>query len=313
MHYRSDWPEIGLSSAISEQAQLPVPVGRQSDWIEESRADEFILRWVFSQDKFESQLYDFPIWNFRLESDDTGRGILHPQDSRLGAAAASAIGGLIASPRLAPSYLFSRVVKPEPLYATLLEWGFQEVEMRCIYRTQVGVLAGKQSAPDESIRFASLAEIAQDQRGCFREQIFELCAEAFRQGYSRHFTDPFLWARRPGLAYIVAAMNLNFERLDPDAFLLAVDGNSRLCGFSVVGKKPGLTSQTYTQLLSAVRTSHQDRRVYQGMTQFLVERLPRDAVLLNATHAGNTAMRNAYERSGRAHLADTVVMRRIIE
>jgi hypothetical protein len=289
-----------------------VPAGRESGWIDESCADELLLRWVFSRDEFESHLYDFPIWNFRVETDWPANGPLHPDD--LKHAMASSIGRLIAAPRLTPSYLFSRVVQSEPLYGMLLECGFQQVEARRIYRTRVGELANEQAATDESILFTSLDRIARERRGFLREQMLSLCEEAFgEKGYSRHFADPFLSARTPGRAYIVAAMRLNFERMSPDAFLLALEQCSLLCGFSVFGKKAGRDSEIFTQMLSAVRNDYQGRQVYQGMTRLLIESLPRDAILLNTTHAGNTAMLAAYEHSGRVHLADTVVLRRVIQ
>lgn len=109
-------------------------------------------------------------------------------------------------------------------------------------------------------------------------------------------------------------MELNFERLDAESFLLAVErGSARVCGFSVVGKKAGLSSNMYTQLLSAVRKEYQGRDIYLGLTRRLVQRLPQDAVLLNATHAGNIAMQLVYQRSGRIHLADTIVVRRVLQ
>jgi hypothetical protein len=311
MHYRSDWPEASLSSAVSEQAQVSVPVGRECDWIQESRVGEFMLRWIFSNDPFESRLYDFPIWSFRLESDWAARSPECPPDMK--DAIASSLGQLMVKPRWTPSYLFSRTVESEPLYEALLECGFQRVETRRIYKTRIGDLAKEQAPPDEEITFASLAGIPQEQRGSLCEQMLALCEEAFgEKGYSRHFTDPFLSARKPGRAYIAAAMQLNFERVNPDAILYALDRDQRLCGFSVFGKKTGLASDTFTQLLSAVSRDYRGQKVYRGMTRLLIANLPQDAVLLNATHADNTAMQAAYERSGRVHLADTVVLRKVL-
>jgi hypothetical protein len=311
MHYRSDWPEAGLSSAISE-AQVAVPARRDSDWISESRAGEFLLRWVFSRDAFESRLYDFPIWSFRAESDWDSIRTVQPND--LKDAITSTIGPLLSLPRWKPSYLFSRVVRSEPLCAVLLECGFQQVESRRIYKTRIGDITKEQASSDETVVFASLSEIVQEQRASLREQMLALCEEAFGdKGYSRHFTDPFLSGRTPGRKYIVEAMQLNFERIVPESFLLALDKDSLLCGFSVLGNKPGLVSDTFTQLLSAVRKDYQGRQVYQGMTWLLLSSLAQDAILLNATHAGNIAMQAAYERSGRAHLADTVVLRRVLQ
>jgi hypothetical protein len=147
----------------------------------------------------------------------------------------------------------------------------------------------------------------------FRVQILEICREVFgEQGYSRHFTDAFLREKLPGSSYITAAMRLNFARLDPGSFLVALDAaHDRVCGFSVVGKKPGLIPSLYTQLLSAVRRDFQGREIYSGLSRMLVRKLPSEAMLLNVTHAGNHAIQAAYQRSGRVLLADTVIVRRV--
>jgi hypothetical protein len=82
-----------------------------------------------------------------------------------------------------------------------------------------------------------------------------------------------------------------------------------ICGFSVLGRKPGLGATTHTQLLSAARPSFQGRDIYLRITRVLAESLPADATLLNVTHASNMPMQMAYQRSGRKHLADTTAMR----
>ena len=145
--------------------------------------------------------------------------------------------------------------------------------------------------------------------------MLDICREAFgRKGFSRHFTDPFLLERRPGLDYILAAMQLNFDRLPPAGFLVALHGDAdRVAGFSVFGEKPGLTGATHTQLLSAVRADYRGRGVYGGLTRLLWQSLPRDATLLNVTHADNREMQSAYHKSGRVRLADTVILRRIFD
>ncbi len=214
------------------------------------------------------------------------------------------------------SYLFTRVVKSEALYRPLLESGFAQVEERRLYRTRIGdLLQGESSQPDSGPYFTSLAEAPRERYDSLRAQIFEICGEAFgKRGFSRHFTDSFLFERLPGHAYIKAAMELNFQRQQAASFLVAVDRSwDLLYGFSVLGRKHGLNCDIYTQLLSAVRTGHRDRNIYQGITRFLADRLPPDAILLNATHADNLPMQAAYQRSGRRHLADTVVMRRVFD
>lgn len=310
MRYRSDWPEIGLSSAINEEP--PARAATPPDWVHESRAGDLLLRWVASKDGFESRLYNFPIWNLHLELEHAGRDI--PDSGMLRTVITAEIERFAAAPPWGISYVFSRVVESEPLSRPLLECGFQEVERRRLYRTRVADIRVI-DCEGRSIRFVPLADIPPEQRRSCREQIFEICGEAFRdKGYSRHFADPFLSGRMPGRAYISAAMELNFERLPVESFLLSLASDAGcVCGFSVVGKKTGLTSSMYTQLLSAVRREYQGRDIYLGLTRLLVQKLPQDAVLLNATHAGNVAMQQAYQRSGRLHLADTVVLRRVFE
>ena len=107
-------------------------------------------------------------------------------------------------------------------------------------------------------------------------------------------------------------MKLNFEHVMPSHFLVAVDIRfDRVCGFSAVGRKPGLNEELYTQLLSAVRKTYRGRGIYRGLTGLLSQTLPHDVPLLNVTHTDNRAMQRAYQDSGRVHLADTVVLRRV--
>ena len=107
-------------------------------------------------------------------------------------------------------------------------------------------------------------------------------------------------------------MALNFENVTPEHFLLAFDtGASQVRGFSAVGKKPGLEGNTYTQLISAVSRDHHCQGIYLGLTALLAEIFAQDVRLLNVTHATNRDMGKAYKDSGRIHLADTVILRRV--
>ena len=169
------------------------------------------------------------------------------------------------------------------------------------------------SFAEDSIRFTSLAEISPEQHSCYHQQILKICREAFEgKGHSRHFIDPVLRERLPGVAYMLAIMNLNFEHIAPDHFLVAIDSCSDyVCGFSVVGKKIGFKEDVYTQLLSAVRKTYRSQGIYRRLTHILSQVLPLNATLLNVTHINNYDIQRAYQGSGRVHLADTVVLRRV--
>ena len=105
-----------------------------------------------------------------------------------------------------------------------------------------------------------------------------------------------------------------FADLEPGQFLVAVSGNSReLCAFSVVGHKPGLEGDVYTQLLSAVSPPWRGKGIYGGFADLLVRDFPGDSDLLNVTHTQNRSIRKAYSGSGRRHIADTVITRRVFE
>jgi hypothetical protein len=169
------------------------------------------------------------------------------------------------------------------------------------------------AAGDASLRFTTLETLPEGDRSLHHAQLLDICREAFgQQGFSRHFTDPFLLERRSGLDYILAVMQLNFERLRPVDFVVAIDDAvGRIVGFSVVGQKPGLTGASHTQLLSAVADEYRGREVYRSLTCALTLLLPRNATLLNVTQVGNGPMQRAYHLSGRVHVADTVLMRRV--
>jgi hypothetical protein len=317
MYYRSDWPEVGLAGPLQENSPRSTSHQQEAapDWSHESHAAGIGLRWSASQDRFESNLYNIPVWHLRLEVEPIdGAALADPAGSGLSAALAADLERVLESRVWSPAYVCSTVLKAEPLYQALADSGFTEIEERCVYRTPMQEFAARPwPTVDDSVAIRSLADFPEDRHAAIREQILDVSFDAFSSaGHSRHFTDPFLYERRPGLAYITAAMVLNFERLGPSAFLVAIEKKSGLvCGFSVVGKKPGLSASMYTQLLSAARPTFQGRDIYLRVTRRLAEMLPADATLLNVTHASNMPMQMAYQRSGRKHLADTTAMRMV--
>jgi hypothetical protein len=312
MLYRSDWPEAGSSRAISEGS--PSAPDRP-DWIEETRFGELILRWLAWQDGFETSLYGLPICSLRLEIEGAGPDLpIRPESGPLLEGVAAGLKRLLSTLAFPQCYLLAKVCRNELTRGVLQKLGFLEVEARRLYRTRIGDLLASKMAREPEISCATLADCPMEKRSRFREQVFDICEETFgRQGYSRHFHDPFLLNRLPGIVYIRAAMQRNFERIGPRSFYLALDtGLDRVCGFSVIVRKSSFEAETYTQLLSAVREQYQNRHVYQGITGLMQEQLPLDAVVVNATHDGNLAMAAAYERSGRVFLATTAGMRFVI-
>ena len=317
MYYRSDWPEVGLPTALNEQGPVDLTdhLDNDHDWVQETRAFGAAFRWVADQGEFESNLYGFPVWNLHLEVNDANN---HTLTARLNGATFreyvnEMVRQLLDAPPWSAAYATSKVVENGPLHEALLQVGFDKVESRRLYACQVRDIT---SMPPPSlvgnIRLASLATVAPEKLSSYRKQILDICREAFEKGHSRHFTDPVLLERLPGTAYILAAMELNFEHVVPSHFLVAVDiGSDQVCGFSAVGRKPGLKEDIFTQLLSAVRRAYRGRGIYRGLTHLLSQTLPQEATLLNVTHVGNRAIQRAYQGSGRVHLADTVVLRRV--
>ena len=319
IYYRSDWPEVGLKTALNEFRPVRSHTYHEAnlDLVQESKISGATFRWVAIKSEFESNLYRFPVWILHLEVDDADGIML---TARLESVA---LRGYIKETlrqlfEILPwdtAYIYTKVVKEEPLFYTLLQFGFEEVEFRRIYMCKVRDLISKPLWSSlKSIIFTSLAAISPEQLSQYREQIFNICCQAFEKGYTRHFSDPFLLSRLSGFTYILRSMELNFNRVAPSHFLLAVDtGSDQPCGFSVVGIKPGLGENIYTQLLSAVKKTYRGRGIYRGLTQLLSETLPQEAILLNITHVGALAMQRAYQDSGRFHLADTVVLRRVFK
>jgi len=259
------------------------------------------------------------MWNLHFEVNDSRGDVLtaHLDSAMLREHVDELVHQVMDAPPWNTAYVCSKVVKGEPLYDALLRVGFEAVEHRRLYICQVrDIISGPLSPSAGDIQLASFAAIAPEQIRSYREQILDICREAFDQkGYSRHFTDPVLLKRLPGIAYILAAMELNFERVEPAHFLVAVDVDSdhQVCGFSAIGRRSGFKAGICTQILSAVRKAYRGRGIYRGLTNLLSQTLPHDATLLNVTHVGNAAIQRAYQGSGRVHLADTVVLRRIFQ
>jgi ribosomal protein S18 acetylase RimI-like enzyme len=318
VYYRSDWPEVGLPAALNElsSADSAVCLGDGEGWVHETEVAGAMCRWIATQNEFESNLYGFPIWSLRLEIDDTDGSVLAAQlDSPV--LRESIIEGTCQLSDASPwgaAYVSAKVVEDEPLCDALRRVGFEQAESRRIYHCRVRDIISEASPfAEDNVFCTSLAAIDTKQLPAYHQQILDICREAFgERGHSRHFRDPVLLERLPGIAYILAVMDLNFKRVAPGHFLVAVDASSdRVCGFSVIGRKPGLKGDTYTQLLSAVRQAYRGLGIYRGLSRLLPRTLSQDATLLNVTHVDNHAMQRAYQDTGRVHLADVVVLRRV--
>jgi ribosomal protein S18 acetylase RimI-like enzyme len=269
-----------------------------------------------SQNDFESNLYQFPICDLFLHvNDDKGLILTNQIDSSvLTNLVKEGISKLIESSNWYKNYISSKVVIGEPLHSALLQNGFRAIEYRRLYTCKISELRATEfEVQKKGICYTTLSAIPTSDHEAYREQVLAIAQESFAQGgYSRHFTDSFLLNRCAGVEYIKEVMKLNFKSLDPKKFLLAIDNDlSVVCGFSVIGKKPGIEETTYTQLLSAVSKEYRGLGIYRGITRLLSESLPPDARLLNVTHVENQKIQRAYEGSGRKHMADTVVIRRI--
>jgi hypothetical protein len=292
------------------------PVDDHQAWAQETRFAGAVFRWIATYSEFESQLYGLPMWNLRIEVDDpTGNLLAAGLDTpTLRQFVSERAGQLLDPPPWGAAYVSVKVVRDEPLYGALRQLGYGKVEHRRVYACKVrDIVCGASACAKNRIRFTSLTAVGPDRVSERREQILDICREAFEgKGHSRHFLDPVLLERSPGIAYILAVMTLNFERVTPDHFLVANDVSAdRVCGFSVVGSKPGLEGDVYAQLLSAVRAAYRGQGIYRGLSHLLSQTLPRDATLLNVTHVNNLAMQRAYQDSGRVYVADVVVLRRV--
>jgi hypothetical protein len=317
-YYRSDWPEMGYDRPLGEKAPLlsdPHAQGSGS-WTRQRDHLGGQLRWAGRQNELESNLYGLRVWYLVLEAND-------PKGAFLSTALGNPVFDQLAEEELetflsrrpsGETYVAAKVVPGEPAYKALLRFRFEEVERRRLYTCRVGELRHKETilCRDE-IEYTSLSGLPRSRISSCREQILGLCRRSFLEsGHSRHFTDPFLLERCSGVDYILALMDLNFRNVEPKHFLISFDtGVSRVCGFSAVGRKPGLEGDTYTQLLSAVGGEYRGQGIYRGLTGLLSEILDHDVRLLNVTHAANEKMQKAYKNSGRHHSADTVILRRV--
>lgn len=318
VYYRSDWPEVGFSAAPSDQSpeSSKTSAADNMGWVRAIEIPDVTIRWVACQDKLESNLYGFPIWNLHLEITSTteNNSSTFPFNiSSIQDFIAQTTRQLLETSPWGTAYVCSKLVVGEPPYFALREVGFEEVERRRIYRCKIRDIASR-SMPfqDTHIQFVSLADISSEYLSDYREQILDVCREAFaEEGHSRYFVDAILIERQPGLIYILAMMKLNFSRLALENFLIAIDTrNNFVCGFTVYGKKHGFGGDLYTQLLSAVRKAYRGRGIYRGLTCLLSRFLPPNTTLLNVTHTNNHAIQRAYHNSGRQYLIDTVVLRR---
>lgn len=318
MTYRSNWPEVGLGSPwiqVSEQA-LPIPASTEwSCLAHDKRSDvTFQLRGVLNG--FETGFYQIPCWELRMETvypEDETVGILDSQSLQDGLK--DSIFSLLSELPAKQAYVYAKVVAGEPLHVALTGAGFEAVEHRRLFKCDIGdLVAAAAHEVVSGISYLTLAQLPENMHAYYQDQILDICKESFQTGNSRHFRDAYLSERISGVEYILAVMGLNFAHVAANGFLLAVDQKTgEVSGFSVVGRKPTLQEETYTQLLSAVRPSWRGHHIYQGLTRLLADVFSKSATLLNVTHAQTETIQRAYQNSGRNHIADTIVIRKIFD
>jgi hypothetical protein len=317
-YYRSDWPEVGLETAIirKKPAEQGVRFGEADICIRKREVSKMSVRVVLQRNQFESDFYGFLIHDLRVELTGPDVHLLNKsaENRRLSEAIGQEIRELLASH--SPKYAAARCVRGEPLWEALRRLDFEEVERRRLYLCKIGDLAAEKSNHLlEGYEFATLLSEGPDRASRYRKQIFDICNRSFSgRGFTRHFTDPHLVKYRPGIDYIRVVMEQNFRTVPEANFLIAMDKSlGKVSGFTVVGPKLGLEGKMYTQLLSAVREENRGVGIYRGLSWALRKNFPPTAKLLNVTHVENTAMQRAYEGSNRRHLADTVIVRRVLE
>ena len=314
MAYRSDWPEMGachpfgLASDPSFEKVQP----KTKCFLKCANSSEGAYELFATFDGFEAELYRVPFFRIGLEilSSNCSHELL--RHAALKAFIDSALPSLISKLKEERAYVYARVVPSEPLSVHLIDAGFEIVEHRCFYVARIEELASRLlPTVDFSARYICLAELPKALHSRYQQEMLDVCVESFEVGNSRHFTDVHLTHRRSGVDYILEVMRLNFKKIQPEGFLLAIDPmTDSLAGFTVVGRKASLRDHIYTQLLSAVRAQYRSSGIYRGLTHLLASTLPRRAMLLNVTHAQNRRMRRAYEGSGRVHFSDGVIVRR---
>ncbi len=314
MAYRSDWPETGLSNPSVPVSEVPFLKSSNTEWgcSTHDKRSGITFRLCAVLNEFETGFYQIPSWDLRMEV-FYQQNIPDPLNTiALQDFLKNSIHKLVCEFSTQPAYIYAKTVASEPLYIELIGMGFEAVEHRCLYKCRIGdLVVSTPSTVGSGVDYLSLAQLPSNLHPHYQEQILDVCKESFQTGSSRHFIDPYLTQRIAGVEYIFAIMRLNFEKVTPDGFLLAIDKNTgAVAGFSVIGKKPTLEEQTYTQLLSAVRSSYRGSGIYRGLSRFLAYTFPKDALLLNVTHIQNESIQRAYQDSGRTHLADTVIVRR---
>jgi len=316
--YRSDWPELGFPSpAVPCDSYSPAfRFPEEESWVQEMTVSGIACRLAAIRSGFESDLYGISFWNLHLECEGEAGRVpqrIFGDPVFLDDLKAEMLHRLKSAP-WKTAYVSSKLVKNEFFYDVLRQAGFEAVECRRLYRSNVSDLLFPETAfVQDRIKVISLADIPSGRIPACRRRILEICRETFeKEGCSRHFTDPVLKQRLPGADYIEAVMALYFKNISPGCFFVALDmGTDTVCGFTVVGKKPGLSDDIFTQLLSAVKKEYRGWGIYHTISGLLLRTLPGDGILLNVTDCNNRAIQKAYGKSGRSHLTDTVVMRRL--
>lgn len=321
MYYRSDWPEIGFETPLNESdnTNLNGQLNKNGCQIIEKKFSGSILRCVLHKNEFESEFYKFPIYElfFTVTASNEISIDNRLNNGLLQSSADVIVQRLVESKTcLGNAYIAAKLVKHEPFYKALLKHGFDEVEHRRLYICKIKELKSeKLPYINENIKYTSLLSTPQKQFSEYRDQILDVCEKAFgNKGLSRHFCDPFLIGRQSGKNYILSVMALNFRHVPINQFLIAIDNDlKQIYGFSVVGKKPGLKGDVYSQLLSAIQKEYRGRGIYRGLTVKLYQSFSKDSTLLNVTHVANEKIQRAYKESGRQHLSDTVILRRVFK
>ncbi len=311
IHYQSDWAEAGLISPLNSYTSC----ASERNCVREKNASGAEFRWIVKENGFESGFYGFPVLELRLEVDDPDGVFLTSRmdNADLNRELYLETSDIMRNPSWGKAYLYSRLIRNEPFFGALDRLDFIEVELRRLYRCRFGDLQRTRDNGDigSGVKFCTLSDFSPEKIPGLNEQILGLCREAFHSGHTRHFNDPLLSGIRSGTEYILAVMELNFRKVDPGHFLVAVEEESRgICGFSVFGEKTGVEGGVYTQLLSAVSGPYRGKGIYRGLTELASRIFPPDAGLLNVTHVRNRKIQRAYQGSGRRHVADTVVLRR---